>query len=68
MANSAEQPESEQGQGDPTPAPESQGNKAGVHDGNPRRKIVGEYAERPYADAVSKDHLEVLKAAGQEPR
>jgi hypothetical protein len=61
-------PESESGHGEPTPVPEPTGDKEGLRDGQPRRKIVGDYPERPYSEAVTKEHLEVLKAAGQEPR
>lgn len=53
--------------GEATPAPEPEGAKEGIRDGQPRRKIVGEYEERPYAKAVTPEHLELLKAAGQEP-
>ncbi len=61
-------PTSEQGDGNPTPEPEeTAAKKEGIYDGNPRRKIVDDYAERPYKDAVTKEHLEVLKSAGQEP-
>jgi hypothetical protein len=62
-----ERPQAEQGVGEGTAAPEAEGDKKGLHDGNPRRKIVGDYPERPYSEAVTKEHLEVLRAAGQEP-
>lgn len=70
MVKAAEdgRPSSEQGDGLATPAPEPVGEKDGLHDGRPRKTIVGDYPERPYKDAITKEHYEVLKAAGQEPR
>lgn len=50
-----------------TPRPEDLGPKEGIHLTRPRTTVVDEYPERPYADAVTVDHLELLKAHGQEP-
>lgn len=46
----------------PTPAPE-----AGVHD-VVSEQIVGDYPERPYRDAITPEHFEILKELGQEPK
>lgn len=50
-----------------TPKDTELGPKDGIHLTKPRTDVVGEYPERPYADAVTVDHLELLRAAGQEP-
>jgi hypothetical protein len=52
----------------PTPAPEPVQDKSGVHDAAPRKEIVGDYPERPYLDAITPEHLEVLREVGQEPK
>ncbi len=38
----------------------------GIHDSQPRRNIVGDYPERPYGEAISKEHRTVLEEAGFE--
>lgn len=43
------------------------GPKDGIHLTRPRTTIVDDYPERPYSEAVTAPHLEILKAAGQEP-
>lgn len=52
----------------PTPAPEPVQDKSGVHDAAPRKVIVDDYPERPYSEAISPEHLEVLRELGQEPK
>lgn len=39
----------------------------GVKYGEPREAQVEDYTERPYADALSPEHAEVLRGAGQHP-
>jgi hypothetical protein len=39
----------------------------GVKYGEPRLAEGSDYAERPYAEALSPDHAEVLREAGQHP-
>lgn len=38
-----------------------------VQYGEPREVQVGDYAERPYADALTPEHAEKLRAVGQHP-
>lgn len=52
----------------PTPKPEPVKDKTGIHDAAPRKEIVGDYPERTYAEAVTPEHRDVLKALGQEPK
>lgn len=42
--------------------------ESGVHDGPVLKDVVGDYPERTYRDAITPEHFEVLKAAGQEPK
>lgn len=43
------------------------GDKKGVHLAQPRKVIVGDYEERPYSTAITREQLERLEAAGQAP-
>jgi len=63
-----EKPESELATGNPTPKPDKVEDKKGLHDGPVRKEVVGEYPERPYSEAITPEHREVLKALGQEPQ
>lgn len=36
----------------------------GVHDTEPLKKTVGDYPERPYSEAVTKEHRAVLEEQG----
>lgn len=53
--------------GTPKDATVNEGPKDGIHLAKPRTLVVGDYPERPYSEAVTAEHAEVLRAAGQEP-
>lgn len=42
--------------------------KKGLHDSEPVKNVVGDYPERPYEDAVTKEQAEHLREAGVTPR
>lgn len=44
----------------------SDSEKKGLHDTEPRKTITDDYPERPYGEAVSKEHRAVLTEAGFE--
>lgn len=43
------------------------GDKKGVHLAQPRKVIVGDYEERPYSAAITREQLQRLEAAGRTP-
>lgn len=51
-----------------TPKDDAPKDKKGIHDGPQKPVVAEEYPERPYKDAVTPEHLAVLKKAGQEPK
>lgn len=50
-----------------TPVSDELGPKDGIHLTRPRTDAVEDYPERSYRDAVTADHLELLRESGQEP-
>lgn len=48
-------------------AEEVESDRKGIHLAKPRRTIVGNYEERPYAKAVTADHRTLLESMGRSP-
>ncbi len=40
----------------------------GIHDSEPLKRTVEDYPERPYEEAVTKEHAAALREAGFTPR